>query len=249
MSNSQTIRQSESPIRRPTESSESSENRIAYTIEFYPEEGKYHYTGHRNCQIVQSPQETKEKGTKCPVCGRTLTVGVEHRVGELAQKTQNTQKISHSDISDGQIVRNTGSSELSGSSENWKEVVDTCGVTWIHSQQDKRPHYVSLVPLLEIIKEALGSSDTSSKVRDLYWQMTKSLGSEFAILLKASLSDIAQKAGSRVAGGIKKVRERNIVVVPGYDGVYEVVKIWSEEEKQIGSKKQVVVEKDQLGLF
>ena len=58
-------------------------NRIAYTVEFYPEEGKYHFDGHRNCGVSQSPAETRESGEACPVCGRTLTVGVLHRVEAL----------------------------------------------------------------------------------------------------------------------------------------------------------------------
>src|SRR3989344_634720 len=49
--------------------------KIGYTIEFYPEEGKYHYTGHRNCNVSQSPDETKKNGTVCPVCKKPLTVG------------------------------------------------------------------------------------------------------------------------------------------------------------------------------
>src|SRR3990167_11347490 len=49
--------------------------RIAYTIEFYPEEGKYHYTGHRNCKVIKSPQQIKESGNICPVCNRPLTEG------------------------------------------------------------------------------------------------------------------------------------------------------------------------------
>lgn len=57
---------------------------IAYTIEFYPEEGKYHYTGHRKCNIIYSPNETRKRGTICPVCGKTLTVGVMSRVERLA---------------------------------------------------------------------------------------------------------------------------------------------------------------------
>lgn len=65
--------------------------KILYTIEFYPEEGKYHYTGHRDCQIVQSPEETQKSGTTCPVCRKTLTVGVMHRVDELADRTLDYQ--------------------------------------------------------------------------------------------------------------------------------------------------------------
>ncbi|MEA3355581.1 MAG: endonuclease Q family protein, partial [Patescibacteria group bacterium] len=59
-------------------------NKIVYTIEFHPEEGKYYYTGHRKCGVVQSPKETSKRGTTCHVCGKPLTVGVMHRVEELA---------------------------------------------------------------------------------------------------------------------------------------------------------------------
>ena len=54
------------------------------TIEFFPEEGKYHLDGHRNCGVCLTPQETLALGGVCPVCGKRLTVGVEHRVEELA---------------------------------------------------------------------------------------------------------------------------------------------------------------------
>ena len=63
-------------------------NRISATFEFYPEEGKYHYTGHRNCKVIQSPQETKRDGVICPVCHRPLTVGVMHRVEDLAKEPE-----------------------------------------------------------------------------------------------------------------------------------------------------------------
>lgn len=60
--------------------------RFLYTIEFYPEEGKYHYDGHRNCGIVCSPQESKKYNNICPVCGKFLTIGVLNRVEELADR-------------------------------------------------------------------------------------------------------------------------------------------------------------------
>src|SRR3989344_7111118 len=53
---------------------------IAATVEFYPEEGKYHWSGHRTCQVRWSPEEVKQKGTICPVCGRPVTIGVLNRV-------------------------------------------------------------------------------------------------------------------------------------------------------------------------
>ena len=56
------------------------------TVEFFPEEGKYHLDGHRNCCVCFSPSETAEHGGLCPVCGKKLTVGVEHRVEELADR-------------------------------------------------------------------------------------------------------------------------------------------------------------------
>ena len=60
--------------------------KFLYTVEFFPEEGKYHYDGHRNCKIRFSPQETKNNKNICPVCKKALTVGVMNRVDELADR-------------------------------------------------------------------------------------------------------------------------------------------------------------------
>jgi len=62
------------------------ENNIIETIEFFPEEGKYHYDGHRDCGIVMEPSETIKNKNICPVCKKTLTIGVAHRIEELAQR-------------------------------------------------------------------------------------------------------------------------------------------------------------------
>ena len=56
------------------------------TVEFFPEEGKYHCDGHRACQVCLEPLETRRLGGLCPVCGKPLTVGVYHRVMELADR-------------------------------------------------------------------------------------------------------------------------------------------------------------------
>ncbi len=56
------------------------------TIEFFPEEGKYHLDGHRKCGVVLEPAETQALDGRCPVCGKGLTVGVSHRVQELADR-------------------------------------------------------------------------------------------------------------------------------------------------------------------
>ncbi len=56
------------------------------TYEFYPEEGKYHYDGHRDCHVVFSPSESKSHNNICPVCRKKLTIGVLHRVSDLADR-------------------------------------------------------------------------------------------------------------------------------------------------------------------
>ena len=57
---------------------------IAYTVEFHPEEGKYHYDGHRKCGVCQHPATTLRTGERCPVCGRAMTLGVLHRMEALS---------------------------------------------------------------------------------------------------------------------------------------------------------------------
>jgi uncharacterized protein (TIGR00375 family) len=59
---------------------------FAGTIEFFPEEGKYHYDGHRACNVSLTPDETKKYNYLCPSCGRNVTVGVMHRVDLLADR-------------------------------------------------------------------------------------------------------------------------------------------------------------------
>ena len=58
------------------------------TIEFFPEEGKYHYDGHRLCRVGLSPSETKKLKGICPVCHRPLTIGVMHRIDDLADRRE-----------------------------------------------------------------------------------------------------------------------------------------------------------------
>lgn len=178
--------------------------KIGYTIEFYPEEGKYHYTGHRNCNYFQVPDTTRKEGTLCPVCKRPLTVGVMHRVEDLAKNgfAKEVSKLSNS------------------------------GVKWILDPGKIHPPFVKLVPLNEIIAESLHSTVASQKVKDLFDMLCLTFGSEINILLKVPISDIAKIAGERVAGGVEKVRKGDIDIHPGYDGLYGVVKIWKEEEKK-----------------
>lgn len=61
-------------------------NRIVSTVEFFPEEGKYHWDGHRLCKVRWAPQETQNHHGQCTVCGKPVTVGVMGRVEKLAKR-------------------------------------------------------------------------------------------------------------------------------------------------------------------
>lgn len=198
-------------------------SKIVYTIEFYPEEGKYHYTGHRNCGIKETPSETREKGTTCPVCGKKLTVGVMHRVEQLAGREEKDLQVENIKIE---------GTKMEG----------ICSRTF-----PERPPYVRLVPLLEILSEAIGGLPTSQKILGEYQRLTDNFGGEFKVLLNTEEEDIVKISGERVAEAINKVRTGDIVVDPGYDGVFGVVKIWEDKKKTDagGGEKP----KEQLSLF
>jgi len=191
--------------------------KIGYTIEFYPEEGKYHYTGHRNCNFVQDPRQTKLDGNICPVCKRPLTVGVMHRVEELAKASKFPDEISK---------------------------LNDNGVKWIIDPTRNHPPFVKLVPLNEIIAESLHSTVSSQKVKDMFDLLCQKFGSELNVLLKISIQDLEKEAGPRVAEGVDKVRRGNIVILPGFDGQYGIVKIW--DDKKVSEKQEET--KSQLGI-
>ena len=191
------------------------EQKIAGTLEFYPEEGKYHYTGHRNCNVKYTPEDTKKKGTICPKCGRGLTVGVMERVEALADR---------------------GVGELGESRDE--------GV--IKSKNLDRPGYRMLVPLHQVIAEAFGNAPTSQRVLNEYKKLVTTLGGEIKVLTKVSLEEIAKISGEKIAEGVDRDRKGDLVIDPGYDGVYGVVKIWKEGEE---STKEEQAEAPQLGLF
>ena len=175
---------------------------IVKTIEFYPEEGKYHYTGHRTCNICLTPEEVVKKGSTCSVCGKPLTQGVMQRVSQLA--TREYQK-----------------------------------------NNSKRPPFTMLVPLVEIISEAIGSPVASPKVSVYYEKLIANCKSEFHILMDEDIETIASFSTLQIADGVKKVRSGDIVIDPGYDGVFGVVRIWkSEKDKELVSSTG-----EQIGIF
>ncbi|MFA5107719.1 MAG: endonuclease Q family protein [Patescibacteria group bacterium] len=169
-------------------------NRIAYTIEFFPEEGKYHWDGHRKCEIRFSPQETKEHNSLCPRCGKRLTVGVMSRVEKIADRP-----------------------------EGYKP--------------DSRPPFKSLVPLAEVIGEALGVGKGSKSVIAEYDKLIQAGKNEFNVLLNVELSELQTMTQPRIVEAIQKVREGKVHINPGYDGEYGTVKIFDEQEENVATRQ------------
>jgi PHP family Zn ribbon phosphoesterase len=175
------------------------DNRLTYTIEFYPEEGKYHFSGHRNCKVAYGPVEVREKGTICPVCKRRMTEGVIVRLQQLADEAL---------------------------SKRLAIMKDNKGVQWHTDTLQEQPPFVKLVPLIEIVAESMGSTVASQKVQNMLLQLTDKVGSEIDILLRSSIKEIESIGGERIAEGIVKVRAGDIDIHPGYDGEYGKVHIW-----------------------
>ncbi len=193
------------------------DSKIAFTIEFYPEEGKYHFTGHRDCNFSQNPEQSKKNGDICPVCHRPLTVGVMHRVQELKNRDQ------------------------------LPETRDRNGAKWMHDPKGKRPPYVSMVPLGEILAEVFEVGVGTKKVQDAYLTLVNAIGSEFGVLLKADIAQIKKLSSEKVAEAISKVRSRDIVVEPGYDGKFGVVSIWPDAKA--GDEVELNGEQSQMNLL
>ncbi len=152
----------------------------AGTFEFYPQEGKYHYDGHRACGISWAPGESMAADNVCPVCGKTLTIGVLHRVMDLADRVE-------------------------------PELGDV--------------PFRSLIPLAEIISQAIGVGVGSKAVSKIYEDMLDRHGTELDILLERQLDDLAVGTAERVLEGIAKMRSGDIHIEPGYDGVFGKIEI------------------------
>ncbi len=195
---------------------------IVYTVEFYPEEGKYHYTGHRNCKVIKNPEEIKKTGNMCSVCGKKLTEGVLYRVQQLA-----------------------GNSEFKA----YNSELDEKGVNWIEDPKGIHPKFVKLVPLNEIVAESMRATVLSEKVKIKFDEMCLEFGSELNILLKTPISEIEKKFGEKIAEGVVKVRCGDIFIDPGFDGEYGKVRIWGESSSpKISESKEKDSDKIQLGL-
>jgi PHP family Zn ribbon phosphoesterase len=169
------------------------------TIEFFPEEGKYHYDGHSAHQIRWSPAETKANNATCPVCGRKVTVGVLSRVEQLADRPAGFKP-------------------------------------------PGAPDYWSLVPLEEIIAETEGTKVGTKKVAAQYDALLQAFGSELTVLLDTPLDSIKSATNSVIGEAIKRVRQGDLHIEPGYDGEFGTVHVLSEQDRQaLRGDSQVVL--------
>jgi uncharacterized protein (TIGR00375 family) len=170
--------------------------KFLFTIEFFPEEGKYHYDGHRQCGVIFSPSQTKANQYLCPKCHKKLTVGVVHRVEEL------------SDRPEGFVPKNA--------------------IPSIH-----------LIPLEEIIAEALGVRVGTKAVESEYERLIERGGSEFWILLDATPDELASFIPPNILEGIVRMRQGKVSIIPGHDGVYGKITLFPDKKEGEESKEQL----------
>ena len=163
--------------------------KFLYTVEFFPQEGKYHYDGHRSCDISLSPEESRKYNNICPRCGKPLTIGVLNRVEQLADKP-----------------------------EGFKP--------------ENAILFKSLVPLKEIIAEALGVTVGTKQVDKNYRILIEKLNNEFEVLLNTPKKELEEIISPEIAEGLIRVREGRVFIEPGFDGVYGKVRIFSEGEQK-----------------
>ena len=128
-------------------------------------------------------------------------------------------------------------SQLATQKKPIKTVKGKTNLSWVSTS--KRPPYVMMVPLLEILSETLGVGINTKTVANQYDYLLENIGSEFFILLKASIGQIKKFSNEKIAEAVLKVRQGKILVDPGYDGVFGKVKIWEVDQEKTIFKKQM----------
>ncbi|HEY4476306.1 MAG: DNA helicase UvrD [Candidatus Wildermuthbacteria bacterium RIFCSPLOWO2_02_FULL_47_9c] len=171
------------------------------TIEFFPEEGKYHYDGHRLCQVCFSPAESRSRNNICPKCGRELTIGVLNRVEELADRPP--------------FDKSTG------------------------GKPEGAIPFKSLIPLQEIIAEALHMGVVAKQCRAEYEKLISAFGNEFAVLLEAEPRELQAATLPAISQAIAQVRAGQVIIEPGYDGEYGKIQIFGKQEEMPTVQKQL----------
>jgi uncharacterized protein (TIGR00375 family) len=172
--------------------------KFLYTVEFYPEEGKYHYDGHRKCNVVLSPRETISHNGICPKCGKKLTIGVMHRVEELAdQEAENS------------IL--------------------------------PRVPFKNLIPLNELIAQAIDKSGDCRSVWDIYFRFIKEFGNEQRILTEVPIEDLGRLAPERVGQAVDRMRRGQVKIIPGHDGCFGRISLFEEDGGEQDSGGQMTL--------
>lgn len=169
--------------------------KFLYTVEFFPQEGKYHYDGHRKCRVTFSPQETIQHRFLCPRCGKKLTVGVMHRVKKLADR------------------------------ERGEEI--------------QAVPYKHLIPLNEVIAQALEKSSACKSTWEVYFRFIKEFGDEHQILTEIPVSELSRVSPDRVGLGIKRMRQGQLEIHPGYDGSFGEINLFEEESMSQEDQNQL----------
>jgi DNA helicase-2/ATP-dependent DNA helicase PcrA len=181
------------PAVREALRADSNERTFLGTIEFFPQEGKYHYDGHRVCRLRIRPSETVRHEGRCPKCGRNMVTGVLHRVQDLADRPEEAMPAS------------------------------------------AKP-FQSLIPLQEILAEVFQVGAGSKKVQRAYRHILSVLGDEYTVLVETSIGDLKEAVSPVLAEAIRRVRQGEVQVSPGYDGVYGEVTILDRLSAGCGDK-------------
>lgn len=160
------------------------------TVEFFPQEGKYHLDGHRACGVCLPADETRRLGGICPVCHRPLTRGVLHRVNDLADRPD-------------------GAPGPEGSAP-----------------------FCNLVPLDDILAEALRCGPGTKKVARAYRQALERLGGELKILMDLDGDAIERADIPLLAEAVCRMRQGRLTIAPGHDGVYGRIRLFAAGERR-----------------
>ena len=164
--------------------------------------------GHRKCRVCLTPEEAVKLNGICPVCGKKLTIGVLHRVQDLAA-------FSVSDPS-GNIQTYSGKLQPDNAFSALKATVNIPAI--------RRP-FESISPLPELIAAAKGLSSSSVKVSRIYETLLNELGNEFFLLREANVSDIAAVSSENIADAITCLRQGKIRWNPGFDGQFGTMEL------------------------
>jgi len=183
------------------EGSQTSSPEFLGTIEFFPEEGKYHLDGHRKCSARMEPEDTEKYQGRCPVCGHAVTVGVMNRVMELAGRTPGTGSLRAAPF--------------------WK-----------------------MLPLQEVIGQALDVGPQSKKVQATYHELLQKLGPELTILWQRPLEAIEQVASPILVEAVRRVRSGEVAIDAGYDGEYGTVRLFAAGERARFAGQETFVPED-----